>query len=102
MTDVITEVTKLAELGTKGLLLTFLIVMWRDKKELEKRSDSKDEVKTKIIQELYTKNYEIIKNNTEQSEALKNAIDKNSIVLENNTRIQESLTDKIYQVLAKR
>jgi hypothetical protein len=102
MTDIIQSVGQLAELGTKGLLLTFLIVIWRDKKEMEKAKDQRDTSQTNIIRELYNRNFEIIKENTEQSTALKGAIEKNSIVLENNTRIQESLTEKIYQVLARK
>lgn len=89
-------------LGTDGLLIYFLIVLWNDKKEVEKRKDGEIDIKDKIIEGMYTNSLDIIKNNTEAQSKLASALDINTEVLRGNLKAQETLTDKVYDFLTKR
>lgn len=101
-TDILASVKTIADLGISGILIYFLNVLWKEKKETDKRKDDARDSKDTVIESMYANALEIIKNNTQTQEQLKAVIESNTKAIDSNTRVQESLTEKIYRVIASK
>lgn len=80
-------VKAIVDLGTAGLLLYFLFVVWKDRKDIIKEKDER-------IKELSDNVLQIVRDNTKVQEELKATIKEN-------TKATESLTNYIYEALKK-
>jgi len=85
--DELTIVKGIIDLGTAGLLLYFLFVVWKDRKDIIKEKDER-------IKELSDNVLQIVRDNTKVQEELKATIKEN-------TKATESLTNYIYEALKK-
>ena len=75
------------DLGTAGLLLYFLFVVWKDRQNIVKEKDGR-------IKELSDAVLQIVRDNTKVQEELKSTIKEN-------TKATETLTNYIYEALKK-
>ncbi len=75
------------DLGTAGLLLYFLFVVWKDRQNIVKEKDDR-------IKELSDSVLQIVRDNTKVQEELKSTIKEN-------TKATETLTNYIYEALKK-
>jgi len=80
-------VKAIVDLGTAGLLLYFLFIVWKDRKDIIKEKDER-------IKELSDNVLQIVRDNTKVQEELKATIKEN-------TKATESLTNYIYEALKK-
>jgi len=85
--DELNIVKGIIDLGTAGLLLYFLFVVWKDRKDIIKEKDER-------IKELSDNVLQIVRDNTKVQEELKATIKEN-------TKATESLTNYIYEALKK-
>jgi len=75
------------DLGTAGLLLYFLFIVWKDRQNIVKEKDCR-------IKELSDSVLQIVRDNTKVQEELKSTIKEN-------TKATETLTNYIYEALKK-
>lgn len=80
-------VKAVVDLGTAGLLLYFLFIVWKDRQNIVKEKDGR-------IKELSDNVLQIVRDNTKVQEELKATIKEN-------TKATESLTNYIYEALKK-
>lgn len=77
----------IVELGASGLLLYFLFVVWKDRKETVNKKDER-------IKQLSDSVVDIVRQNTKVQEELKSSINQN-------TEATKTLTNYIYEALKK-
>jgi len=85
--DELNIVKGIVDLGTAGLLLYFLFIVWKDRQNIVKEKDDR-------IKELSDSVLQIVRDNTKVQEELKATIKEN-------TKATETLTNYIYEALEK-
>jgi len=85
--DELTIVKGIIDLGTAGLLLYFLFIVWKDRQNIVKEKDGR-------IKELSDSVLQIVKDSIKVQEELKSTIKEN-------TKATETLTNYIYKALEK-
>jgi C4-dicarboxylate-specific signal transduction histidine kinase len=85
--DELNIVKGIIDLGTAGLLLYFLFIVWKDRQNIVKEKDER-------IKELSDSVLQIVRDNTKVQEELKSTIKEN-------TKATETLTNYIYEALEK-
>lgn len=93
MDDFAQTIKTLLDLGTSGILLYFVYQLWSDRKERDNKNGLIIEKKDNDLKELNGKMLDVIKANTEVQSQLRGAVDAN-------TRSNDTLTQKIYDVLS--
>lgn len=84
----------LAELGTSGLLLYFLIRVWKEKQDDKKFFRDEDTKRAEEMRNVNKQILEVVKDNTKTQEKLRSSINEN-------IKATETLTAQIYRVLNK-
>lgn len=85
----------LLDLGLSGLLLYFLFIIWKDRKEIIAEKNKTIEQKDTQLDGLQQKVIQIVEKNTEVNAQLKGSIDSN-------TKATDTLTDRIFSLLNER
>lgn len=92
--ETIDIVKSVLDLGITGLLLYFLLTVWKDKKETEKLKDETIAKKDQILLDNRNQILEVVKENTKTQSELRSSIQEN-------TKATETLTNRIYELLGK-
>lgn len=93
-TETINAIKTLIDLGLSAILLYFLFVVWKDRKELETKKDKIIEGKDIQAQKSADTILEVVRENTKTQETLRATINES-------TRATETLTSRIYDLLNK-
>jgi len=88
----LTTIDALLKIGTSGLLLAFLFVIWKDRRDTIASKDKLIESKDAQIAKMGDQMTVIVEKNTEAITGLKGA-------MEANTKSTDTLTDKMFDVL---
>jgi len=89
------EIIKSAlDLGLSGVLLYFLLIIWKDRKETVAQKDTKISSKDDELKTLNNNVLEVVKENTKASIQLQTAISAN-------TEASKNLTQYVYDALKK-
>lgn len=89
---IIDQIKPLLELGFGGVMLYFVIELWRDRKSLKKDYDEKIEKKDTHIREINKEVLNTVKENTKSNVELRGSI-------QSNTKSNDNLTSHIYDLL---
>lgn len=87
-------IKSILDLGMSGLLLYFLLVVWKDRQEEKKYCRETLNGKDNYIRDLNKEVLDVVKENTKTQETLRSSI-------EEHIKATETLTNRIYDALDK-
>jgi hypothetical protein len=92
--ELVSNISTLLDLGTSALLLYFLLMVWKDRKDTIRFKDEVISEKDSLMEESRKEVLEVVRQNTQTQERLTSMIDKS-------INATETLTLRIYQILER-